>query len=223
MHFWIFCTWQRSGRPCRRLFDGAIATQLKQATHFMGQWNTRPTSSFIVLSFTNMQIIWFTKLSWSRLESMICPHVSTFTDLEKTQIKIANSDAGHLVMSMRQGRGGDLCNRGDPPSNMTCHRYQPSPNIKWTRLPFSHKMCHKSFPKPPSRLCLCVSERSSWFWEADERQFVQTRAPREAEGRWWLPLVNGPGNLKWALSSWKQRSCHTTWEWCENQRRKEPT
>ena len=134
---------------------------------------------------------------------------------------------GHLVMSMRQGRGGDLCNRGDPPSNMTCHRYQPSPNIKWTRLPFSHKMCslrHESFPKPPSRLCLCVSERSSWFWEADERQFVQTRVPREAERRrWWLPLVNGPGNLKWALSSWKQRSCHTTWEWCENQRRKKPT
>ena len=71
---------------------------------------------------------------------------------------------------------------------------------------------------------VCVSERSSWFWEADERQFVRTRAPREAERRrWWLPLVNGPGNLKWALSSWKQRSCHTTWEWCENQRRKKPT
>ena len=68
--------------------------------------------------------------------------------------------AGHLVMSMRQGWGGDLCNRGDPPSNMTAHRYQPSPNIKWTRLPFSHE--HKSFPKPPL-LCVCVPERSSWF------------------------------------------------------------
>ena len=41
MQFWIFCTWQRSGRPCRRLFDPAIATELKQATHFMDQWNTR--------------------------------------------------------------------------------------------------------------------------------------------------------------------------------------
>ena len=79
---------------------------------------------------------------------------------QKPKMKNCKFLAGHLVMSMRQGWGGDLCNRGDPPSNMTAHRYQPSPNIKWTRLPFSHE--HKSFPKP-SPQSLCVPERSSWF------------------------------------------------------------
>ena len=83
--------------------------------------------------------------------------------------------AGHLVMSMRQGWGGDLCNRGDPPSNMTAHRYQPSPNIKWTRLPFSHE--HKSFPKPsPPSLCVCRNAPVG-FREAEERQFVRARGP----------------------------------------------
>ena len=151
-----------------------------------------------------MQIIWFTKLLWSRLESMICPRVSTFTDLEKTKIKIANSDAGHLVMSMRQGRGGDLCNRGDPPSNMTCHRYQPSPNIKWTRLPFNHKMCpHKSFPKTSfSSVCVYVCLSAPVGFERQTRGNLCGRGLLErlkGGGGTRLTLVNGPGNLKWAL------------------------
>ena len=94
---------------------------------------------------------------------------------QKPKMKNCKFLAGHLVMSMRQGWGGDLCNRGDPPSNMTAHRYQPSPNIKWTRLPFSHE--HKSFPKPsPPSLCVCQNAPVG-FREAEERQFVRARGP----------------------------------------------
>ena len=106
--------------------------------------------------------------------------------------------AGHLVMSMRQGWGGDLCNRGDPPSNMTAHRYQPSPNIKWTRLPFSHE--HKSFPKPPL-LSVCVPERSSWFSRGRGEAICEGkgsstlhrhRARSSSRDRWPPPLHSTP-------------------------------
>ena len=135
---------------------------------------------------------------------------------------------GHLVMSMRQGRGGDLCNRGDPPSNMTAHRYQPSPNIKWTRLPFSHE--HKSFPKP-STLSMCVCRNAPvGFREAEERQFVRARgpphftdtgqgAPPETDGRPPLTPLHGmallPKNLKVGVWWLKANVIHTN-NSCQN-------
>ena len=119
-------------------------------------------------------------------------------------------------MSMRQGRGGDLCNRGDPPSNMTAHRYQPSPNIKWTRLPFSHE--HKSFPKPPPQ-CVCVPERSSWFSRGRGEAICEGkgsstlhrhRARSSSRDRWPPPStpLHGMALLqktsKWEYGGWKQ-------------------
>ena len=226
MQFWIFCTWHRSGRPCRRLFDPAIATQLKQAAHFMGQWNTRPTSAFIILSCTDMQIICF----------MVTPRMN---DLRASDVKVWGlcplSQMWRKPKSKLQIPTPDIwwCpwDKGGAVIYVIGGTHPPI----WLAIDINHHQISNGHAFPSAikcainlfqnllLVCVCVSERSSWFWEADERQFVQTRAPREAEGRrWWPPLLNGPGNLKWALSSWKQRSCHTTWEWCENQRRKKP-
>ena len=115
--------------------------------------------------------------------------VSTFTS-GGNQNQNCKFHRGHLVMSMRQGRGGDLCNRGDPPSNMTCHRYQPSPNIKWTRLPFSHKMCTRAKNLLLIRVCLSAPVG----FERQTRGNLCRRGLLErlkGGGSRWLPLVNG--------------------------------
>ena len=137
----------------------------------MGRWNTLWTWPFIIRAPVNQRTNFIDRLLFAKLDFHTYREVkkcflawdsaSWLNQFgQKPKMKNCKFLAGHLVMSMRQGWGGDLCNRGDPPSNMTAHRYQPSPNIKWTRLPFSHE--HKSFPKPPPQ-CVCVPERSSWF------------------------------------------------------------
>ena len=229
-NIWFF-SWQSPGRPCRRPFDGGLAMHLKQAPPFMGRWNTLWTWPFIIRAPVNQRTNFIDRLLFAKhfvtqfWNILWCQKM--FPSLgqqswpnqfgQKPKMKNCKFLAGHLVMSMRQGRGGDLCNRGDPPSNMTAHRYQPSPNIKWTRLPFSHE--HKSFPKPsPQSLCVCRNAPVG-FREAEERQFVRARgpphftdtgqgAPPETDGR--PPSLHSMAwpsfkkTSKWEYGGWEQ-------------------
>ena len=148
--------------------------------------------------------------------------LSLLSHLEETKIKIANSTVDIWWCPWDKGGAVIYVIGGTHPPI-------------WLAIDINHHQISnghafpsaiKCSPAPKSPSHPCVSERSSWFWEADERQFVQTRAPREAEGRRQQVAASRQwraANLKWALSSWKQRSCHTTWEWCENQRRKKLT
>ena len=228
-NIWFF-SWQSPGRPCRRPFDGGLAMQLKQAPPFMGRWNTLWTWPFIIRAPVNQRTNFIDRLLFAKhfvtqfWNVFWCQKM--FPSLrqqswpnqfgQKPKMKNCKFLAGHLVMSMRQGWGGDLCNRGDPPSNMTAHRYQPSPNIKWTRLPFSHE--HKSFPKPPPQ-CVCVPERSSWFSRGRGEAICEGkgsstlhrhRARSSSRDRWPPPStpLHGMALLqktsKWEYGGWKQ-------------------
>ena len=188
MQFWIFCTWQGSGRPCRRLFDPAIATQLKQAAHFMGQWNTRPTSAFIILSCTDMQIICFMvtpRMNDLRASDVkmwgLCPLSQMWRKL-KSKLQIPTPD----IWWCPWDKGGAVIyviGGTHPPIWLAIdinHHQISNGHAFPSAIKCAHSVWHKS--KTSFSVCLflsvcacvsvCVSERSGWFGEADERQFV---------------------------------------------------